>query len=117
MSLSPKAASVAADAVLAMADGGWLRVLGTQQVLAELALPNPAFNKAIDGYATAHGIASAVARATGIADRVEVIGPTGETVFTGSVGTKDADLILNTTRIVADARVTVMSLTYTQRRG
>jgi hypothetical protein len=38
-------------------------------------------------------------------------------MFDGSVGTSNADLILNTTSIVAGANVSISSFTYTQSKG
>lgn len=117
MSLSTEAASVAADAVLALCDGGRLRIFGTTKLLADL--PLPGFNLAVDGSATAHTIPPAYAKQTGTAEFFEVIAPDGETVFDGTVGTKNsgADLILNKVKIAAGARVTVVAFTYTQQRG
>jgi sulfur carrier protein ThiS len=129
--LSNAEASAAADAVGTNANSGFLRIyngtqpatadtaITTQTLLAELTLNADAFAAASNGVATANAItADSSANATGTATWFRVVRSNGTSVmFDGSVGTSNADLILNTTSIVAGANVSISSFTYTQSKG
>jgi hypothetical protein len=111
--LSPLAADAAADMVCRLLDGGTLNIYGGSTLLAQLRFGDPAFGPAQDGKANATPItADPSARATGTATRFEAAN--GEVVFSGTVGTKEADLILDGTKIEQGAIVSVTSLTYQQ---
>lgn len=126
--LSNLAASAAADAVVDLADSGYIRIydgtkaatadtaIGAQVLLAELRFGATAFGAAANGVATANAITSdSSANATGTATWFRVLKSDGTTVlWDGTVGTSGADLNLNTTSIVAGAAVSISSMTYTQ---
>jgi hypothetical protein len=123
--LSGAAASAAADAVAGLM--GRLRIYAgsrpptadtpasPQTMLAELTFSIPAFGPALDGMALALPItADLSATATGTAAWFRITDASGSAICDGTVGTRDADLILNTTAIVAGAEVRITTLTYTQ---
>lgn len=128
--LSKAAANVAADAVTARLNRGWLRLYdGTQPVsadapvttkhtlLAELQFGRPAFHPADDGIATATEIApDDSANGGGSATWFRASAADGAPVFDGSVGTADANLVLNATLIHAGTIVRVPTFRYTQKR-
>lgn len=130
-SLTNAAASAAADAVTALANGGKLRIysgtkpanadtaLSGNTLLAELALSSTAFGSASNGVATANSITDdSSANASGTASFFRVFKSDGTTaVFDGTVGTSGADLNLNSTSISSGATVSVSSLTYTQSKS
>jgi hypothetical protein len=134
MALSPRlsnaAASLAADAVCAQLDDGYLRIydgtqpatadtaISSQTLLAELRFGNPAYESAIQGLATPYDFtADPSANATGTASWFRALKSDGTTaVFDGSVGTSGANLNLNTTSIEAGAEVSVSNLNYTQQK-
>ena len=134
MALNPKLsnaeANVAANAVCANANSGFLRIydgtqptdadtaIGAQVLLAELTFNATAFGAAVNGVATANAItADSSANATGTATWFRAVRSNGTSVlFDGSVGTSGADLNLNTTSIVSGASVSVSSFTYTQSK-
>jgi hypothetical protein len=143
MALNPKltnaAVSAAADAVCALANGGYLELYdGTQPAtgdtaiaaqvnLATLTFGSPAFAGAVNGVAAANAIGDdADANQTGIAAWFRVF-KTGHTpgsgdeallrVFDGSIGTATSNLILNSVNIQQHARVSVTSFQYTQPKG
>lgn len=132
--LTNAAASAAADAVVDLVDGGagagLLRIydgtqpttadtaIGSQVLLAELTMSDPAFGAASNGVATASAItADGSANATGTATWFTIVTSAGTRIFDGSVGTSSADLVLNTTSIVSGATVSVTAFTYTQGKG
>lgn len=140
MALDPKlataAANAAADAVVDLVDAGAAAgkvriysagsgVPGTantaitdQVLLAELTMSDPAFGSAAGGVATANAISNDTsADATGTAAFFRVLDSNNNVVFQGTVGTASADMILNTTSIVAGAIVSISSFTYTQPLG
>jgi hypothetical protein len=135
MALNPKqtntAANAAADAVVALANSGKLRIydgtqpatadtaVSTQNLLAELTLNSTAFGAAVAGVATANSITSdSTADASGTATWFRIVKSDGTTVlWDGSVGTSGCDLNLNTAVIEAGAIVAVTSLTYTISKG
>lgn len=111
------------DAIGDRCDSGYLRIydgsqpanantaITSQVLLAELRFNAAAFPAASSGSATAASITSdSAADATGTATWFRVYESDGTTVvFDGSVGTSNADLILNTTSIVANAIVSCSS--------
>lgn len=126
--LAAASASAAADAVLARANGGYLRIytnpvpaspdtaLTTQVLLGELRFGTPAFGPAVAGVATSNAITpEANAPATGTASWFRILGADGTTVvLDGNIDGPNASLNLSSTAITAGARIEVASLTYTQ---
>lgn len=129
--LSNAGANAAADAVVDLADNGYIRIydgtqptdadtaIGAQVLLAELRWNATAFGAAVAGIATANAItADSSANATGTATWFRALKSDGTTVlFDGSVGTSSADLIMTTTSIVSGAEVSVTAFTYAQSKG
>lgn len=130
---SAAAANAAADAMTALLNGGVLRIydgaqpanvataVGTQVVLAELTLGNPAFAAASGGVATANAITGDTsANATGTATWFRVFA-SGGTVphMDGSAGASGsgAEMILNSTAISAGAAVNITSWTVSEGLG
>lgn len=129
---SNAAANAMVDALMALANTGYLRIydgaqaanadtaLGAQNLLAELRFGNPAFGAAAAGVATANAITQdSSADATGTASWFRVLKSDGTTVlWDGSVGAGGTyDLVLTTTAIVANAAVAVSSLTFTHPKS
>lgn len=135
MALNPKlsnaAANAAADAVVALANNGYLRIydgtqaadadtaVGAQVLLAELRFGAPAFGASAAGVATANAITpDSSANATGTATWFRVLKSDGTTVlWDGSIGTATANLILNSVAISSGAAVSVSAFTYTQSKS
>jgi hypothetical protein len=129
--ISNEAASAEADATTALLANGYLRIYdGTQPstadtavsgqtLLAELRFGSPAFGAASNGVATANAItADSSANATGTATWFRALKSNGTSpVFDGSVGTSDADLVLNSVAIAVGAEVAVTALTYTRPKS
>lgn len=90
-----------------------------QTLLAELRFAADAFGAAVAGVITANAITDdASANATGTATWARVLASDGTTVwFDGSAGTATANVILNTTSIVAGAVVSCSGLTLTENKG
>jgi hypothetical protein len=93
--------------------------VGAQVKLASLPLSATAFAAAVNGAATANAITTdASADATGTASWFRVFKSDHTTaVWDGSVGTSDADLVLNSVAIQIGAAVSVTSLTLTESKG
>lgn len=89
--------------------------VGAQVLLAELVCGTPFAAGASDGVLTANAISNdASANATGTASWFRLVASNGTTVVCdGTVGTASADLILNTTSIVAGGPVAVSSFVLT----
>jgi hypothetical protein len=129
--LSTVAANAAADAVTPLLNSGYLRLydgtqppsadtaVSTQVLLAELRYASPAFGAAVNAIATANAITpDASANATGTASWFRALASDGTTtIFDGSVGTADADLVLSAVAIAAGTAVSVSAFTYEQRRA
>jgi len=125
------AVNAAADAVCALCNSGYLRIytapqpatadtaISDQTLLAELTFGATAFGAASGGVAEANAItADSAANATGTAAWFRALKSDGTTsVFDGSVGTSDADLVLNSVAIQENAEVSITSLTYTQPKS
>lgn len=119
--------NAALDANASKANGGKLRLydgvrpttgdtaLGSQVQLAELTMGTPAFGAAVAGVITANAITQdSAADASGTATWYRMWKSDGTTpLWDGTVGTSDADLILNTTSISAGVIVQVSSFTMT----
>lgn len=122
--------NAAADAAVGRLTGGTLEIRsGTQPagpdtappdgaVLATFALPAPAFGASVNGVAAANAIAAVQASATGAATwfrayRSAGNGATAE--LDGTVGTANADLIIDSAAIQQNAHVQVNSFSYTQQ--
>lgn len=135
MALNPKisnaAANAAADAICALANGGFLDIydgtqpvtadtaIGAQVKLAGLTMNATAFGAAVAGVATANAIGSdASADASGTATWFRVTKSDHTTVvFDGSVGTATSNIVISSTTIVATGTVAVSSLTFTQSKS
>ena len=123
-------ANAAADAAVALANGGKLRIysgsqpataataVSGQTLLAELTLGSPAFGSASNGVATANSItADSSADATGTAAWFRIVSSGGTGLWDGSVGTSGSDLNLDSVSIVAGGNVSVSSFTFTESLG
>lgn len=124
-------ANAACDAMAALANSGRLKIydgtqpanaataVTTQNVLADLTMNATAFGAASGGVATANAITSdSSADATGTATWFRLYKSDNSTVILdGSVGTSNADLVLNTTSIVAGAAVSISAFTLTESLG
>lgn len=90
----------------------------TQTLLAQLALSATAAGAASSGVLTFSSITSdSSADASGTATWFRITTSGGTGILDGTVGTSSADLILNTTSIVAGGPVSVTSLTVTLPGG
>lgn len=117
--------NAATDAKAALWNSGKLRLysgtrpatpetaLSGNTLLAELTMNATAFGASTSGTATANAItADSSADATGTATFARVFKSDGTTVLTDlEVGTATANIVLNTTSIVAGAAVSISSLT------
>lgn len=132
--ISNAAAIAACDAVVDLCDAGagaaYVRIydgtqpagadvaVTTQNVLAQLTMNDPAFGAAADanpgGRATANAITGdASADASGTATWFRVFDSDNNAIWDGSVGTSDADMILDDVSIVAGQPVDITSWTFT----
>jgi hypothetical protein len=127
--LSTVARNAAANAVVDLADDGYIRIydgtqaanpqtaIGSQVLLAELRFGTPAFGAAATGTATAEAITADVsANNTGTATWFRVLQSDGTTVlWDGTVSTSGADLNLASgTSITSGDNIAIDSMTYTQ---
>lgn len=128
--LSEEAINDMVDAMVDQLDSGKLNIytasqpadpdtaITDQTLLAELVLNATAFGAASGGVATAGSItADSSANATGTAAWFRIFKSNDDPMIDGSVGTSDADLILNSTAIQSGAEVSVSSLTITLPDG
>jgi len=127
LNLSNAAANYAMDALAPRFNSGYLRIYsGTQPatadtalsgntLLAELTFGSTAFGAAVAGVITANAIANdPSANNPGTASFFRCFESNGTTVIhDGSVGTSDADLVLNTVDIVAGVAVSVTAYSLT----
>lgn len=123
--ISNAARSAAADARLGLLDAGstnatgqiWIYDAGESQVLAKLALSNPAFGAAVNGVATAGAISSTTGE-TGISTADAVIAHFVDrdeaVVFKGTVGTAGADVVIDTQSIAEGQSVSCSGATWTE---
>lgn len=127
ITLSAAAASVAADALCALLNGGNVRLydgarpatadtaITTQVLLASPTFANPAFAAAVSGVATANAVVSDTdAAASGTTTWFRAVTSGAASVCDGSVGTADADCILSSLTITAHGTVAISSVTYRQ---
>lgn len=128
---SNAAVNAEADALAALLNNGYLRIysgaqptnadtgLAGQTLLAELRFGNPAFGAAAAGVITANAItADAAADATGTATWYRALGSNGTSVYhDGSVGTSDANLVLNSVAIQTGVTVSVSAFAITLSKG
>lgn len=135
MALNPKVTAARRNAMIDNFCGnfnsGFLRIydgtqatdadtaLGSQVLLAELTFNSTAFASASGASASANAItADSSANATGTATWFRCVASNGTTVLCdGSVGTSDANLVLNSTAIQSGASVSCTSFTVTQAAG
>jgi len=114
--LEDVAVNAEADALALLANNGYIRIKTAADLqLAELRFGDPAFPAAAAGVLTANAITpDAEADNTGVATKYEAYQSDGTTkLWTGTVGTADADLILNSVEIQAGAEVSITSLEHT----
>lgn len=132
MGISNAAAVAALNAIVDLLDAGSgagkLRIydgtratdvdtaIGSQVLLAELTLSDPAFGSASDDTPGAIATASAItadssANASGTATWFRALDSDNNAIIDGNVGTATSDLILDSTTIVATEPVTVVSWT------
>src|SRR6266704_3232939 len=111
------------NALASGASNGFVRIYGgeqpvtpeeqisTQPILAELDFGNPAFSAASGGVITANAIEDEDdALASGTATWFRIVGSNGIALWDGSVGESGTDMILDSVKIKAHARVSVISL-------
>lgn len=126
--LSDTAADIAAGAVLAALDGGYLRIFDgtqpatadtavtTQIVLVEIVLGSPAFTTNGDGTANINPSTSGTSVA-GTASWFRAYSSDGVTaIIDGSVGTSGCNLNMNTITFVLSGTVTADTWVYTQSK-
>src|SRR5438128_938143 len=127
ITLSVAAASVAADELCALLNGGNVRLydgarpatadtaITTQVLLASPTFANPAFAAAVSGVATANAVVwDTDAAASGTTTWFRAVTSGAASVCDGSVGTADADCILSSLTITAHGTVAISSVTYRQ---
>lgn len=114
-----------ADALAALLNSGKIKIydgaqpatgdtaIGAQVLLVTLTLNATAFGAAAAGVLTANAITSGTAAATGTATWARITKSDDTAVFDGSVGTADANIILNSVAISSGASVSCSSLTIT----
>jgi hypothetical protein len=123
-------ASTAADARLALLNGGYLRfydgtepatvntAITTQNLLAELRWNATAFGAAVNGVAVANAITSGTAVANGTAAWFRAFKSDGTSaIFDGSIGTSGADINLDDVVFSIGGVASVSSYVYTQPKG
>ena len=113
--LEDAAVNAEANALAALLNNGYLRIYEGVTLLAELRFGATAFAPAAAGVITANAIiADSSANASGTADTMKAYKSDGTTlVFTGTVNTSNADLILDSVTIAQNAQVSVTGCTLT----
>lgn len=126
MNLSFVSANASANAVAALASGGFLDIYsgtipGTPEtaaagtLLVSIPLPTPAFGSAVNGVASLGVTLNATTSAGGTAAWFRVYMSNHTTaLWDGSVGTGSGDLVVDTTTFLASKTIAITSLTYTQ---
>ena len=112
-----------ADAVVDLVDVGSTNAQGRifvytdnrVSLLATILLPNPAFGTASVGIATANGLplSDSLADASGTAAIFDIVDRDENIIFSGTIGTSNADMIVPDTEIAANDIVKIISLSYT----
>jgi hypothetical protein len=128
--LSNEAASAKAEAIKALLAGGILRIYGgsapanvndaeSATLLAEFALPNPAFGTVANGVMTANSITATTGLVTGSAThwRAYSGGSPSTPTLQGAAATSGASMILNSTAINSGGAVSIVSWIYTQPKA
>jgi len=114
--LENDAVNTQADALAVLCNNGYIRIKTAADVLlAELRFGATAFQNAVAGVIEANAITpEAAAKDNGLASKYEVYKSDGTTMlWTGTVGTADADLIMNAVNLTTGAQVTLTSLIHT----
>ena len=114
--LENDAVNTQADALAVLCNNGYIRIKTSANVLlAELRFGATAFQNAVAGVIEANAITpEAAAKDNGLASKYEVYKSDGTTMlWTGTVGTADADLIMNAVNLTTGAQVTLTSLIHT----
>jgi len=113
--LEDAAVNAEANALAALLNNGYIRIrTSAASVAATLRFGATAFAGADAGVLTANAITADSSAAGGEADNYQAFKSDGSTlIWTGTAGTADADLILNSITIAAGAQVTITSLTHT----
>lgn len=119
ITLTTTARDAACNAVVDLVDIGasaaYLLVRASTTTLATINLPNPAFGNSSTGVATALGVPlSAVASASGTSDNFQVYSRGGTLLWSGTIGTSNADLIVDNTNLTATQTFTLTAWTHTQ---
>jgi hypothetical protein len=119
------AVNTEADALAGLLNSGLIRIydgtqpatgdtaITTQNLLVTLTLNATAFPAAVAGALTANAITSGTAGASGTATWARILTSAATAVFDGSVGTADANIVLNSVAISSGASVACTSFTIT----
>lgn len=119
------AVNTEADALALLLNAGLIRIydgtqpatgdtaIGAQVLLVTLTLNATAFGAAAAGVLTANAITSGTAVASSTATWARITSSIGTAIFDGSVGTADANIILNSVAISSGANVSCSSFTIT----
>lgn len=124
--LGVDAANTASNAIGTRLNNGYVRIydgerpeesadntLGNQVLLAEARFGNPAFNPASGGIIASTAIAEVRCQATGRAAWFQALRSDGVTVeFDGTVGTTDADLIVDSVDFETNWPLQILGVTY-----
>jgi hypothetical protein len=114
--LENDAVNAQANSLATLCNNGYIRIKTTAGVtLAELRFGATAFDDAVAGVLTAKAITPEdAALADGEATKYEVYKSDGTTLlWTGTVGTSNADLVINAVNLTTGAQVTLTSLVHT----
>lgn len=114
LSLTTSARNAAADAIVALANGGTLELQTSGGVeVATLTLGSPAFGAAVAGVATANAITRDNAATGGTATQFVVKSSGGAALFSGSVGTTGTDMLLSSNVFAVNDAAEISSFTFT----
>ncbi len=111
--LSTNGRNAGLDAILALLNGGTLRIgtTGMAQTLVTLNLNVTAFQNASNGVATANSISQATISNSGIATEAALYNSSGTAIITGlTVGVEDTEIIVSSTDFVQNGIASVSSL-------
>lgn len=116
--LSGVTASAAVDAVTPRLSGGVLAVYDDAQVLVQLQLGRPAFEKALGGEAVGRPIARGTVTAAGTPSRFVITDGQGVPAIFGTVGTDPDrdDLVFSQASFTPGEEVLITSARYVQER-
>lgn len=113
---SDAAVNAEADAVCRLLNAGSLELLDGPTRVARLTFHDPAFHPASDGIALAYPVTPDTDTQPGTVTQFRACRANGTPVFSGSVGTRDADLILSQTHFRAHDHVAVERFSYQASR-